>query len=123
MGVGGSIFALAALLGLQLILTAVPSVYRALQIAGASYLLFIAFKLWVSAPKPFNGTESEVTGESSAARDFLLGLGTQLSNPKTAIVYASVFSAALPQEFFGAQLPLWCQPFSRLSLAGTRWLR
>ena len=28
----------------------------------------------------------------------MLGLATQLSNPKTAIVYASVFSAALPQD-------------------------
>jgi threonine/homoserine/homoserine lactone efflux protein len=31
-------------------------------------------------------------------RTFLLGLGTQLSNPKTAIVYASIFAALLPRD-------------------------
>jgi threonine/homoserine/homoserine lactone efflux protein len=98
MGIGGSVFALAALLGLQLVLTAVPSIYRALQIAGAAYLLFIAYRLWVSAPKPLIVTDSEAVGPRSATRVFLLGLGTQLSNPKTAIVYASVFSAALPEQ-------------------------
>lgn len=97
MGLGGSIFALAACLGLQLILTAVPSVYRAMQIAGAAYLLVIAYKLWVSAPNSFDVAEGKATGEISATRSFLLGLGTQISNPKTAIVYASVFAAVLPQ--------------------------
>jgi threonine efflux protein len=98
MGIGGSAFALATLLGLQLVLTAAPSIYIALQIAGASYLLLIAYKLWKSAPNPLNTVDSEAVHESSAMQDFLVGLGTQLSNPKTAIVYASVFSAALPKH-------------------------
>jgi threonine/homoserine/homoserine lactone efflux protein len=97
MGLGGSIFALAACLGLHLILTTVPSVYRAMQIAGAAYLLFISYRLWVFAPNSLDVAESETMGESFATRSFLIGLGTQISNPKTAIVYASVFAAALPQ--------------------------
>src|SRR5262252_6116802 len=51
MGLGGSLFALAALLGLQLALLAVPSVYRVLQLMGALYLLFLAYKLWRAAPE------------------------------------------------------------------------
>lgn len=98
MGIGGSIVALAALVGLQLVLTAVPSVYRALQIAGAAYLLFIAYKLWIAAPKPLMLADGEAIDQSSGMRAFLFGLGTQLSNPKTAIVYASVFTAALPEQ-------------------------
>ena len=97
MGFGGGFFALAALLGLQLILLAVPSIYRALQLLGALYLLFLAYKLWRAAPHPLDlsvGTQPR----RSALQAFLLGLVTQLSNPKTAIVYASVFSAALPQH-------------------------
>ena len=31
-------------------------------------------------------------------RTFLLGLATQVSNPKTAVVYASIFAAFLPRE-------------------------
>jgi threonine/homoserine/homoserine lactone efflux protein len=98
MGIGGSIFALAALAGLQLVLTAVPSVYRALQIAGTAYLLYIAYRLWVTAPKPLDLVSSDEVDQDSKMRVFLLGLGTQLSNPKTAIVYASVFTAALPEQ-------------------------
>ncbi|MBW8892186.1 MAG: LysE family transporter, partial [Burkholderiales bacterium] len=35
---------------------------------------------------------------SNARRAFLLGMGTQVSNPKTAVVYASIFAAFLPRE-------------------------
>jgi len=97
MGLGGSLFALAALLGLQLALLAVPSVYRVLQLMGALYLLFLAYKLWRAAPErlePAAGTAPR----GSALQSFVLGLATQLSNPKAAIVYASVFSAALPRD-------------------------
>jgi threonine/homoserine/homoserine lactone efflux protein len=97
MGIGGSLFALAALLGLQLILLAVPSIYRALQLMGALYLLFLAYKLWRAAPDPLDLAVG-VTARGSVPQAFVLGLATQLSNPKTAIVYASVFSAALPRD-------------------------
>jgi threonine/homoserine/homoserine lactone efflux protein len=98
MGIGGSLFALVALAGLQLILIAVPSIYRALQIAGAAYLLYIAYRLWVTALEPLDLAGGEEADQGSRMRVFLLGLGTQLSNPKTAIVYASVFTAALPEQ-------------------------
>jgi len=34
----------------------------------------------------------------SLRKFFVVGLGTQLSNPKTAIAYASIFTALLPAE-------------------------
>ena len=98
MGIGGAAFALAASLGLQLLLAAVPAIYRILQIAGAAYLVFIAYKLWTSAPEELDTTEHEVVRHNSRRQALLLGLGTQLSNPKAAIVYASVFSAILPRQ-------------------------
>ena len=98
MGIGGAAFALAASLGLQLLLATVPAIYRILQIAGAAYLLFIAYKLWTSAPEALDTTEHEVVRHNSRRQALLLGLGTQLSNPKAAIVYASVFSAILPRQ-------------------------
>jgi threonine/homoserine/homoserine lactone efflux protein len=99
MGVGGAVFALAGVLGLQLLLSAVPSIiYKALQIAGGAYLLFIAYKLWKSSQNPLDVADSGLVDKSSGIRAFLLGLGTQLSNPKTAIVYASVFSVAITKE-------------------------
>jgi threonine/homoserine/homoserine lactone efflux protein len=98
MGIGGGIFALAALVGLHLILTAVPSVYRAVQFAGAAYLLFLAYRLWTSASVPLDMSGHKDVVQISGLRVFLLGLGTQISNPKTAIVYASVFTTALPAQ-------------------------
>lgn len=97
MGVGGGLFALAACLGLHVILTAVPSVYRALQLAGGAYLLFIAWRIWRSASQPFAMSGPEVAPKASGWRDLMSGLGTQLSNPKTALVYASIFAAVLPE--------------------------
>jgi threonine efflux protein len=97
MGVGGGLFAVAALLGLQLVLLAVPSVYRVLQLIGALYLIVLAYKLWRAAPdRP--DLSVGAAPRSSAWQAFVIGLATQLSNPKTAIVYASVFAAALPQQ-------------------------
>lgn len=98
MGVGGATFALAALLGLHLILAAMPSIYKAFQIAGSGYLLFIAYKLWKAAPEPLNVNGDKLHCEKAGMQPFVLGLATQLSNPKTALVYASIFSAALPVQ-------------------------
>jgi threonine/homoserine/homoserine lactone efflux protein len=98
MGIGGAAFAIAALLGLHVLLTAVPPLHNALQIAGACYLLFIAFKLWNAAPTPFGDFGSYSERKKGSLQAFALGLGTQLSNPKTALVYASIFSAALTTE-------------------------
>ena len=97
MGFGGSLFAVAALLGLQFILLAVPAIYRALQLIGALYLIFLAYKLWRAASDPLDLAVG-AAARGSALQAFVLGLATQLSNPKTAIVYASVFSAVLPQD-------------------------
>jgi threonine/homoserine/homoserine lactone efflux protein len=97
MGLGGTLFALAALLGLQLILLAVPWIYRTLQLMGAVYLIFLAWKLWKSAPAPLSLAPGDAA-QGSALRDFVRALATQLSNPKAAIVYGSVFSAALPRD-------------------------
>jgi threonine/homoserine/homoserine lactone efflux protein len=97
MGIGGATFAVAALLGLHVLLAAAPPLHMALQIVGAGYLLLIAYKLWKAAPEPFNMNGDKLHREKSSVHAFVLGLGTQLSNPKTALVYASIFSAALPK--------------------------
>lgn len=99
MGVGGVIFAVAALLGLQAVLLAVPSVYLALKLLGGLYLSWLGLRIFLAARVPL---AVEVPGQrvgSPLSRSFWLGLTTQVSNPKTAIVYASVFAAFLPGHF------------------------
>ena len=98
MGLGGLIFAAAALLGLQVVLAAVPSLYLGLKIAGAAYLIYLAVRLWRGAGAPIAAPDVAPGRLSSGWRSFALGLATQLSNPKTAVVYASIFTALLPAD-------------------------
>lgn len=101
MGTGAGVFALAALLGLHALFNAVPWIYTALKVLGGLYLIYLAWRIWRGARQPLTveAVASETTSpRTNASRAFLIGLGTQLSNPKTAIVFSSVFAALLPQS-------------------------
>jgi threonine/homoserine/homoserine lactone efflux protein len=97
MGAGGAIFGAVALLGLQSILLAVPALYAALRVLGGLYLCYLGFLIFRSARQPL--AMAAAGGEARPSRAFWLGLTTQLSNPKAAIIYASVFAALLPASF------------------------
>lgn len=97
MGVGGLIFALAALLGLHGLLLAVPSLYWVLKVVGGLYLAYLGLRIWLGAKQPLiSGVVDSASSTTTAGKSFALGFATQVSNPKTAIVYASVFAAFLP---------------------------
>jgi threonine/homoserine/homoserine lactone efflux protein len=109
-GLGAAIFALLAVLGLQAFLLAVPSAYLALKICGGLYLLWMAFKIIKHAKEPIDAGQ-DAMAQMSLRRAFTTGLITQLSNPKIAIVLASIFTALLPKEiptYFYFVLPLLC---------------
>jgi threonine/homoserine/homoserine lactone efflux protein len=99
MGFGGVVFAVAALLGLQAVLLAVPALYVGLKVLGGLYLCYLGYRILVGARLPLRVDDSSTAQRGSLRRSFLLGLTTQVSNPKTAIVYASVFAAFLPTHF------------------------
>jgi len=98
MGVGGVLFAIAALTGLQVLLAAVPWFYFLLKLIGGAYLVFLGVKIWRRARAPLDIAFKVRTAKGDAARSFWLGLGTQISNPKAAIIYGSIFAALLPRE-------------------------
>ncbi|WP_341895112.1 LysE family transporter [Ferrovibrio terrae] len=102
MGLGGLTFASLALLGLIALLAQVAWLYLGLKIAGGLYLLYLAWRLWRGASEPLTVDTSGATAGAGFGRAVLVGLFTQLSNPKTAVVYAGIFAALLPQE-----MPLW----------------
>lgn len=103
MALGGMAFALLALFGLTAVLMQAGYLYLALRLAGGAYLVWLAWRIWRGATAPLViAAVSGDTARGGPGRAFLLGLATQLSNPKTAVVYASVFAALLP-----AQLPAW----------------
>lgn len=109
-GTGAAIFGLLAVLGLQAFLLAVPSAYLALKICGGLYLLYLAYKIIKHAKEPMQ-TENDGNQPMSLRRAYVTGVITQLSNPKIAIVLASIFTALLPKEipsYFYVVLPLLC---------------
>lgn len=112
MGVGGAIFATLALVGLIALLAQVAWLYAGLKLAGGAYLIYLGWRIWQGAAQPL------MVGDATSdlrrpGRSFALALLTQLSNPKTAIYYASIFAALLPP-----QVPAW----SAVTLAASIFL-
>jgi len=107
LGLGACIFALIAGLGLFVVLQKVPFLYLLLKILGGLYLCFIAYKMW-QVSSPSLGITKEKVVSKQLSKMFLLGLFTQLSNPKTAIVFASAFAAFLPLNVPAHTLYILC---------------
>lgn len=98
MGLGGMVFSVASLLGLHGVLLAVPSLYLLLKVGGGLYLAYLGIRIWRGARTTFVAEIQENSLAPISSRFLFLGLTTQLSNPKTAIVSASVFAAFLPAD-------------------------
>lgn len=97
MGLGGTVYAVAALAGLQAVMLAVPILYSILKLVGGVYLCYLGYRIYAGAKRPLSIADDRVGHVQRSARiSFWYGLTTQLSNPKTAVVYGSVFAAFLP---------------------------
>ncbi|AEF54637.1 LysE family translocator [Marinomonas posidonica] len=96
MGVGALFFATLALLGLQAVLLNIPTLYMALKILGGAYLLYLAVVIWRGSKQTVDIVNDSGEKPNKVYQSFKIGLITQLSNPKTAIFYGSVFAALLP---------------------------
>ena len=97
MGLAGVIFSILALAGLTAVLTKFTWLYIVLKIGGGAYLIYIAASIWKGARQPL-AIAAAGQAERSLARSFSTAFATQISNPKTVIVYASIFAALLPKS-------------------------
>lgn len=97
-GTGAAIFSVMAMLGLQKLLNGVPELFTALKVCGGLYLLWLAFRVMLSASRPLDLCSTAPAGVKTVWHTFRDGLFTQLSNPKTALVFASIFTALLPPQ-------------------------
>jgi threonine/homoserine/homoserine lactone efflux protein len=90
-GLGFLFYMLAAAFGITALLFAVPLAYDGLRLAGAAYLLYLAWAaLKPGGRSPFQVRDLPV---DSNRRLFAMGLVTNLLNPKAAMMYLSL----LPQ--------------------------
>ncbi len=107
MGLGAMCFSIAALLGLNALFAVVPWLYVSIKILGGAYLVYLGTKIYRGAKNALTVPDgSQASLSTNAMRSFFLGLSTQLSNPKTAIVYTSIFAALLPHHV-PASFMLW----------------
>jgi threonine/homoserine/homoserine lactone efflux protein len=98
LGAGTVVWSTAALLGLNAVFHAVPVLFMGMKIAGALFLLYIAYMIFRHAAEPL-----KIEGGGGAAGSpFVKGFLTQIANPKVAVFFGSIFIAMLP-----AQVPLW----------------
>lgn len=100
---GFMVYLLCAAAGITAIFLSVPLAYDALRIAGAVYLLYLAWQ----ALKPGGRSPFQVRDlpEDSPRRLFGMGLFTSLLNPKIAILYVSL----LPQFIQPEHGSVWVQ--------------
>ncbi|MFE3758255.1 LysE family translocator [Nocardia tengchongensis] len=104
--VGFGVYLAAATAGITAVFAMVPALYLALKVAGALYLVYLAWKtLRPGGVALFSPTELPA---DPARRLFAMGLVTNLLNPKIAILYM----ALIPQFVAPAHGRVWLQSLS-----------
>jgi len=102
LGLGGGtlVWSTAALLGLNVIFRLHHWLFVGMKVAGALFLLWIAIQIFRHAEAPIE--MSEGNGAAARRNPFVRGFLTQISNPKVAVFFGSIFVAMLPQS-----VPAW----------------
>jgi threonine/homoserine/homoserine lactone efflux protein len=93
-GAGAVFWAVLALSGLAVIFELAPTLLWAFKIVGGVYLVWMAYGMWRHAAEPL--PDMTGTPPRSAGSAFRLGLFTQLSNPKPAVLLSAIFIGTVP---------------------------
>ncbi len=91
-----------ALLGLDALFALFPWAYMAMKLAGALYLMWIAYGMWRDARRPI----AAAPGPLPRHRAFITGLSVNLANPKSVIFAASVLVVIFPAGLGAAEKTL-----------------
>ncbi len=110
------LWALAALLGMEVVLTRAAWLYRLFQLAGGLFLAWIGIQSWRHAHHPIHA-ESSVPVPTTALRAFRRGFSTNLANPKVMVFFASIFTAIVKPG-----TPLWVRIAAILIVASNETL-
>jgi len=92
--VGMMAWATASVLGFTTLIRAAPWLYATVKIAGAAYLMYLGIRLLWSARTSHTAVAVVPSGSSLSA--FRRGLLTNLSNPKAAALFSSLFAVLTP---------------------------
>ena len=108
-------YVLAAALGITALVFAVPLAYDALRLAGAAYLLYLAWQ----AVKPGGRSPFQVRElrPDSPRRLFAMGFLTNLLNPKAAVLYLSLLPQFIRPEAEGVLLQSMALGFTQILIS------
>lgn len=99
-GLGTIIWSLTAIVGVTALFTSFGWLYRTMQLGGALFLILMGTKMVrgaLKAPAVAPRTDHDIRLEGmSVQRAFMRGLITDLSNPKAALFFSSLFAVAIP---------------------------
>lgn len=98
-GVGFLVYMTMANVGLAAVFIVVPWLYTALKVAGAAYLLWLAYK--TLRPGGASVFDTRDLPRDSTAKLFRMGLLTNLLNPKAAIMYLALIPQFVDQNAGG----------------------
>lgn len=93
--VGSLIWMIAAAIGISVILETLPILGFALKIVGGLYLIYLGYKLWISKG-PVRDDTIDLRAEETVS--FRRGLIANLTNPKSAAYFGSIFAAFLTDD-------------------------
>ena len=99
LGAGTFVWSTAALLGLNALFRLHHWLFVGMKVAGALFLLWIAIQIFRHARAPVE--MSEDNGEAARRNPLVRGFLTQISNPKVAVFFGSIFVAMLPRDVPG----------------------
>jgi threonine/homoserine/homoserine lactone efflux protein len=100
MATGAMIWAVATFFGLHVLFAQAPWLYDAMRLGGAAYLIYLGIGMLREAWR--GGAPAEAAIPVAGRATFLRCLAVQLSNPKAAVFFGSIFVTLLP-----ADAPLW----------------
>jgi threonine/homoserine/homoserine lactone efflux protein len=99
--VGTAIWATASLIGLGVLFETVGWLYQIVKLAGGGFLVYLGVRMVLSARR--SPAVPEMAARTLSARAaFWRGVVVDLSNPKAAIFFTSLFAFAVP-----ADAPMW----------------
>lgn len=96
-GIAALIWASASLIGVAVVIARHPSLYLGVQLVGAIYLLFLAFKLIFLRASGATAGSDLGTGPPTRISEVGGAFAINIANPKSAVFYTSVMVSIVPQ--------------------------
>ncbi len=89
-----TILAAFAATGMGMLVAHWPGFQHAVQLAGGTYLLFMAARTWRQAGAALG--DADARSDGSLGQAYWFGLATNLSNPKALVFFATIFASMIP---------------------------